>query len=239
MTDRRLRLSTRFLLLFKVLSYFSLLPALLMFLLGIEQGNWLIVLSVTPWMVLMVPAIIRWIRKLRTVVWEKNQLVVKDQMDIIILPEEIKSIELKMIIGVHEVTLCQPHPYVGDSFLFLASMNYLFSHNQIDDQMYELRRHRRPDEARANAVARLKIVYLRFYRHHFRYSFKCIDNIRVMVVAGSARQGKKFLACAVAIGRLSNFLLPLARLHKQRNRLLPPWGIVAYVQFMVGLLEYF
>lgn len=141
MPDRHLRISTRFLRLFKILAYTSLLPALLMFILGVEQGDWLITLSVVFWSVLMVPAVVRWIRRLRTVIWEKNQLVVRDQMDIIIPFEEIKNVELKMIIGVHEVTLHEPHPYLGDSFLFLASINYLFFHNKIDDQMHELRQH--------------------------------------------------------------------------------------------------
>ena len=80
-------------------------------------------------------------RKLRTVVWESDRLVVKDKADLIILPEEIKNIELKMLIGVHEVTLHEPHPYLGESFLFQASMIYFFRHNKIDEQMHELRQH--------------------------------------------------------------------------------------------------
>ncbi len=139
MIHHHTRLSTRFLSLFKVLAYASLLPALLMLFLGIEQGQWLIILSVIAWMIFAVPAILHWTQKLRTVVWEKNQFIVKDQVDIIILPEEIKNIELSMIIGIHEVTLDEPHPYLGESFLFLASMKYLFTHNKIDNQMHELR----------------------------------------------------------------------------------------------------
>ena len=74
-------------------------------------------------------------------VWDHNQLVVNDQADLIILPEEIKNIELKMLIGVHEVTLHEPHPYLGESFLFQASLMYFFRHNAFDEQMHELRQH--------------------------------------------------------------------------------------------------
>lgn len=89
----------------------------------------------------MVVTILRGMRKLRTVGWENGQMVVRDQQDIILSPEEIDNIELKMLIGVHEVRLHEPHPYLGESFLFLASITYLFNHDKVDDQMHELREH--------------------------------------------------------------------------------------------------
>ena len=89
----------------------------------------------------MMITILRGMRKLRTVIWEDHQLRVRDQQTILLLPEEIKSIELRVLVGVHEVTLYEPHPYLGESFLFLASMKYLFNHNRIDEQMHKLREH--------------------------------------------------------------------------------------------------
>ena len=140
MTDQRIRLSTRFLSFFKILCYASLLivPALL--LPNLLSGDWLAIQLLIAWTITAVSALLG-MRKLRTVVWESDRLVVMDQADIIILPEEIKNIELKMLIGVHEVTLHEPHPYLGESFLFQASMIYFFRHNKIDEQMHELRQH--------------------------------------------------------------------------------------------------
>ena len=140
MTDQRIRLSTRFLPLFKGLCYASLLivPALL--LPSLLIGDWLSIQMLIVWTATAVSALLG-MRKLRTVRWESGSLVVKDQADLIILPEEIKNIELKMLIGVHEVTLHEPHPYLGESFLFQVSMMYFFRHGAIDEQMHELRQH--------------------------------------------------------------------------------------------------
>ena len=140
MTDQRIRLSTRFLPLFKGLCYASLLivPALL--LPSLLSGDWLAIQMLIAWTVTAVSALLG-MRKLRTVRWELGSLVVKDQADLVILPEEIKNIELKMLIGVHEVTLHEPHPYLGESFLFQASLMYFFRHNAFDEQMHELRQH--------------------------------------------------------------------------------------------------
>ena len=140
MTNRRIRLSTRFLPFFKVLSIASLLivPALL--LPSLIQGDWLSIQLLVGWSALIISALLG-MRKLRTVVWDHNQLVVNDQADLILLPEEIEDIELKMLIGVHEVTLREPHPYLGESFLFQTSLMYFFRHHAFDEQMHELRQH--------------------------------------------------------------------------------------------------
>ncbi len=140
MTDQRIRLSTRFLPLFKGLCYALLVAFITLSIPALLQGDWralLILLSSG----ISITTILRGMRKLRTVTWEDNQLRVKDQQTILLLPEEIKNIELKMLIGVHKVTLHEPHPYLGESFLFQASIIYFFRHNKIDEQMHELRQH--------------------------------------------------------------------------------------------------
>ena len=83
--------------------------------------------------------IFRGMRLLRTIVWEKDHLLIKDQIDIIILLSEIEAVELKAINGVHEVRLLEEHPYVGDHFYFLASMTYVLRHQKIDERMHQLR----------------------------------------------------------------------------------------------------
>lgn len=140
MINRNFRLSTRFLSFFKGLCYALLLAFLALSIPALLEGNWWALLGLVNGGVIVI-AILRGMRKLRTVTWEDNQLRVKDQQTILLLPEEIKSIELKVLIGVHEVTLHEPHPYLGESFLFLASMTYLFNHDEIDERMYELRQH--------------------------------------------------------------------------------------------------
>ncbi len=140
MTNHRTRLSTRFLSLFKGLCYALLLAFFALSIPALLQGEWRALGSLVT-SGIVVTTILRGMRKLRTVIWEEKQLRVKDQQTILLLPEEIENIELKLLIGVHEVTLCEPHPYLGESFLFLASMTYLFNHDKIDDQMHELREH--------------------------------------------------------------------------------------------------
>ncbi len=142
MTNRRIRLSTRFLPFFKGLSIASLLviPCLLLVVSLTDDWDWTYLLQAFTWTMVVVSALLG-MRKLRTVVWDHNQLVVNDQADLILLPEEIEDIELKMLIGVHEVTLREPHPYLGESFLFQTSMMYFFRHNAFDEQMHELRQH--------------------------------------------------------------------------------------------------
>ena len=140
MTSQPVYLSTRFLSLFKGLVY-----ALVVIALGFAgwmawHSDWSTALLIAN-VGLFAYIIVRGLRKLRTVLWEGGHLVVKDQADVIILPEEVKSLELKALIGIHEVTLYEPHPYLGESFLFLASLNYLWSHNRVDDQMHTLRQH--------------------------------------------------------------------------------------------------
>ena len=140
MTDQRIRLSTRFLPFFKGLSIASLLVVPALLLPSLLNGDWLVIQLFVVWSILIVSTLLK-MRKLRTVVWNHNQLVVNDQADLIILPEEIKNIELKMLIGVHEVTLHEPHPYLGESFLFQVSLMYFFRHDKIDEQMHELRQY--------------------------------------------------------------------------------------------------
>ena len=140
MTDQRIRLSTRFLPLFKALSYALLVAFLALSIPALLQGDWRALLVLLGSGISIV-TILRGMRKLRTVTWENNQLRVKDQQTILLLPEEIKNIELKMLIGVHEVTLHEPHPYLGESFLFQTSLMYFFRHNAFDEQMHELRQH--------------------------------------------------------------------------------------------------
>jgi hypothetical protein len=140
MTDQSICLSTRFLPLFKGLCYAFLVAFFALSVPALLEGDWqalLILLSSGT----MIIATLRGMRRLRTVVWEDNQLRVKDQQTILLLPEEINNIELKTLIGVHEVTLHEPHPYLGESFLFQASMLYFLRHNKIDEQMHELRQH--------------------------------------------------------------------------------------------------
>ncbi len=140
MTNQRIRLSTRFLPFFKGLCYVLLMAFLALSIPALTEGDWwalLLLLSSGS----MVIATLRGTLKLRTVVWEDNQLRVKDQQTILLLPEEIKNIELKMLIGVHKVTLHEPHPYLGESFLFQATLHYFFAHDQVDDQMEALRQH--------------------------------------------------------------------------------------------------
>jgi hypothetical protein len=156
MINRRIRLSTRFLPFFKVLSIVSLLivPCLLLVVSFTNNGDWSYLLQAFTWTAIVVTALLG-MQKLRTVVWDHNQLVVNDQADLILLPEEIEDIELKMLIGVHEVTLREPHPYLGESFLFQASLMYFFRHNAFDEQMHELRQRiaRARHQGSANEVA--------------------------------------------------------------------------------------
>ena len=140
MATRRVRLSTRFLTLFKGIIYTLLSVALVIALFAVRASDWLSVL-IAGNAIALAFVVIKGVRKLRAVTWEESYLFVADQADIIILPEEIKSIELKMLIGVHEATLNETHPYLGDSFLFLASVRYLFAHDKVDNQMHELRQY--------------------------------------------------------------------------------------------------
>ncbi len=135
------RLSTRFLTPFKILVYGSM---------GVIPASVIPAIIERDWSYLHLPvalslvafAIIKGLGQFRTVTWEKKHLVVKHRLgEVIILLEEVKSIELKLLIGVHEVTLYESHPYLGESFLFLASTKYLFDHNHIDEQMHKLRQH--------------------------------------------------------------------------------------------------
>ncbi len=140
MTHHQTRLSTRFLPFFKGLCYALLVAFFALSIPALLEGDWRVLLVLLS-SGIMIFTILRGMRKLRTVTWEDDQLRVKDQQTILLLPEEIANIELKVLIGVHEVTLCEPHPYLGESFLFLASMTYLFNHDKIDDQMHALREH--------------------------------------------------------------------------------------------------
>ena len=141
MTNQHIRLSTRFLTLFKIVSYGVVGIVSLATSLTIMKGDWRALLALLNLGVIIFFAT-KALERLRTVTWEKQHLVVKYRLDeIIIAPEEIKSIELKAIVGVHEVTLRESHPYLGESFLFLASVDYMFKHDQIDSQMHELRQY--------------------------------------------------------------------------------------------------
>ena len=140
MPSRSFYLSTRFLPLFKGFVYTLVVIALGFAGWMAWNNDWTTALIIAN-AGLFAYATVRGLRKLRTVKWEAGQLVVKDQADVIILPEEIKRLELKMLIGVHEITLDEPHPYLGESFLFLASLNYLWSHDRVDEQMHMLRQH--------------------------------------------------------------------------------------------------
>lgn len=141
MANQRIRLSTRFLTLFKIMTYGLVGMVSVAIPWAIMGEDWNALVALLNLAVIIFFAV-RAIKRFRTVTWEKKHLVVKHRLDeIIIVPEEIKNIELKTLIGVHEVTLYEPHPYLGESFLFLASMNYIFKHGKIDDQMHELRQH--------------------------------------------------------------------------------------------------
>ncbi|MEM9829001.1 MAG: hypothetical protein AAF944_00105 [Bacteroidota bacterium] len=80
---------------------------------------------------LLISALLR-LKYYRNVIWDDDHLIVKDKVDIIIPLNEIREVELKTLNGVHEVHLLEEHPYLGESFLFLGSLNYFFRHKKID-----------------------------------------------------------------------------------------------------------
>ncbi|MGB3585663.1 MAG: hypothetical protein WBA23_03930 [Tunicatimonas sp.] len=51
---------------------------------------------------------------------------------------EIREVELKALNGVHAVHLLEEHPYLGESFFFLGSLNYFFRHRKVDFVIQEL-----------------------------------------------------------------------------------------------------
>ena len=104
----------------------------------IDNRSWEFALPALSWIV-GAAILLRKLEKLRDVAWEENHLLVKDEVDILIPLEEIEAVELKTLIGTHEVTLYEAHPYLGESFLFQASLGYLFRHDRVDDTVHELR----------------------------------------------------------------------------------------------------
>lgn len=139
-----LRISSRYLLPFKISAYAGV--ALL-----ISGGVWF--LFVTPpddglttiaffigWgniIIILILALVRF-KRYRDVVWNIDHLIVKDKIDIIIPLNEIREIELKALNGVHKVHLLEEHPYLGESFFFLGSLNYFFRNKKVDFIMQEL-----------------------------------------------------------------------------------------------------
>ncbi|WKN45162.1 hypothetical protein [Tunicatimonas pelagia] len=88
-------------------------------------GGWI------PLIVILILALVRF-KRYRNVIWNDDHLLVKDKYDIIIPLSEVRKVELKTLNGVHQVHLLEEHPYLGDSFYFLGSLNYFFRHKKID-----------------------------------------------------------------------------------------------------------
>ena len=139
MATPQLRLSTRFLRFFKVFLYMSV-AGVVVGILGLLLYNkrWDFLLAAVSWVVTVV-ILLRRLERLRDVVWEGDHLLVKDEADILVPLNEIENVELKTLVRTHEVTLHEEHPYLGESFLFQASLGYLFRHRQTDDTIHELR----------------------------------------------------------------------------------------------------
>ncbi|MEM9676124.1 MAG: hypothetical protein AAF992_26270 [Bacteroidota bacterium] len=133
-----LRISTRSLITFKVLTFIgvSLYTIGLAWLFFTDPQDDLlkIVALLAQWasiIVLLVVAFIRF-KRYSNVIWNDDHLLVMDKHDIIIPLNEIREVELKTLNGVHEVHLLEEHPYLGESFFFLGSLNYFFRHKKVD-----------------------------------------------------------------------------------------------------------
>ena len=90
------RLITRTLGLFKVLIGISLLVVPVLIIVAIIERSWPSILLASGWAV-MGYHVFRGMRQLRTVMWEEDQLLVKDQVDVIIPLAEIESVNLKRL----------------------------------------------------------------------------------------------------------------------------------------------
>lgn len=133
-----LRISTRSLLAFRIIAYIIGVACIGFISWSIyvswEVDSWRSDLHIINWVFLgvVILFLLRKLKYYRNVIWNNDHLLVKDKHDIIIPLNEIREVELKTLNGVHEVHLLEDHPYLGESFFFLGSLNYFFRHKKVD-----------------------------------------------------------------------------------------------------------
>ncbi len=137
-----LRISSRYLLTFKILASagVALLTAGAIWLLLNSPSLLTIITSLIGWGVFIATLVLALVRfkRYRNVIWNGDHLLVKDEVDIMVPLNEIREVELKALNGVHAVHLLEEHPYLGESFFFLGSLNYFFRHRKVDFVIQEL-----------------------------------------------------------------------------------------------------